>query len=89
MSTLGDVVSLGNRTMAQELVRMSAKELDRPSTSSGRVIERGLTQVKAAELRTFPTSSARRMGKAEETVVLDPDRPASVNGAPHNASTLA
>ena len=49
MSTLGDVVSLGNRTMAQELVRMSTKELDRVDVVR-RVIERRLTQVKAAEL---------------------------------------
>ena len=69
MSTLGDVVSLGNRTMAQELVRMSAKELDRVDVVR-RVIERGLTQVKAVELIYLHQHRLpEEWGEAEETVV--------------------
>jgi hypothetical protein len=42
--------------MAQELVRMSAKELDRVDVVR-RVIERRLTQVKVAELKSLTSRS--------------------------------
>jgi hypothetical protein len=60
MSAFGDMVSLGSRTDGQDLVRMSTKELDRVDVVR-RVIERRLTQVKAAELMGLSARQVRRL----------------------------
>ena len=52
--------------MAQELVRMSTKELDRVDVIR-RVIEQKLTQVKAAELMGLTARQVRRLCIAYQT----------------------